>query len=121
MYRGNSDSCRVARSVSYRYEEVPIENAAPRDQTTFATTNPAKVVARPYPRIPAERNTSLRRIVRLRPVRSAITPTGSWKTRSPIQNATSTRVNSKSEPRFPRIQRVQNGIQMAKDDAAWYK
>src|SRR3989449_554065 len=51
--------------------------------------------------MPADRNTSLRTIVRRRGVRSATTPTGSWNTRSPTQNATSTRVNSKSEARRP--------------------
>ena len=25
MYRGNSDSCRAARRLSYRYEDVPID------------------------------------------------------------------------------------------------
>src|SRR5437879_2805377 len=63
---------------------------------------------------------SLRTIVRLLGVRSATTPTGSWNTRSPTQNATSTSVNSKSEERWPRIHSAQNGIQIANDDAVWY-
>jgi len=38
MYRGNSDSYPASRRESYRYAEVPIENAAPRDHRRFAAT-----------------------------------------------------------------------------------
>src|ERR671930_2010031 len=95
-----------------------MEKAAPSAHTRFATTYPTNAVDSPYPRMPAVRNTSLNRIATFRPYRSARIPTGNWYTKTPSQNATSTRANSKSDETFLRIHRVQNGIQIAKDDAA---
>src|SRR2546426_12692522 len=99
MYRGNSDSWPASSNVSYRYADVPIENAAPRDHTMFAATYPQNVALIPQHRMPADRNSSLRTIVRRRGVRSAPTPTGSWDTRSPTQNAATARGDSESEAR----------------------